>query len=627
MCGIAGLIDPSGFGTDTVERMLNRLRHRGPDGEGILALPGGVTLGHRRLAILGRGETGSQPMRYGPWVVTYNGEIYNHLKLRSSLLKERNDLPAWRGASDTETLLAAISTWGLETTLKKIDGMFAFALWNDDERSLTLVRDRMGEKPLYFGWIEGRFAFASELTAFAPIPGWHPTLNEMATDTFLRHGFVAGEQSLVNGVYRLPPGAFMRLSEAQFRQSSPHPPLSRMQRRYWSLEDVAAVGLRSPIKASDASDELESLLLRSVADRTLAEVPVGAFLSGGVDSSLVAALMQASSHNRVHTFSIGFDDTKLDESIHARAVAKHLGTEHTEFRATAADALEIASTLPSLLDEPIADASQLPTMLLARLASKKVTVALSGDGADELFAGYGRYGAIVGTWKRVVKWHPMARRGLTTVARVTSQRSGVVGRFSRWTARAAAPSLEQMRMAFIGGGNHAHLGWRDQRTNVTKGGLSPIRRIMLADQSDFLPDDILQKVDRATMRFGLESRSPFLDHRVVAFSWRLQDAALPLHFPQKPILRQLLRKYVPDHLMDRPKQGFDPPMRDWLRGPLAPWVDNALEKKRLEAIGNIDVRQVHDMWHSHRNGRIDATRELWPIAMLSMWSAANGISR
>lgn len=624
MCGIAGLIDPHHAGTAIVQSMLERLRHRGPDGENVVELSGHATFGHRRLAIVGLGETGRQPMRHGTLVITYNGEIYNHAELRSRL--EREGLcRTWHGSSDTEVLLAAIAAWGLETTLRRADGMFAFALWDEGDASLTLVRDRMGEKPLYFGWLGDAFAFASELTAFASLPGWHPRLDQGVAVDFLRHGFVSGSPSLVKGIYRLPPGTIMRLSPADMTtRPVDAAALDRMQRTYWRLSDVATEEAPSPEPIVRPAEALESLLGQAVRSRMTADVPVGAFLSGGVDSSLVTALMQASSPVQVHTFCIGFTDARFDESAHARAVARHLGTEHTEFRVRAQDALEVACELPLLLDEPIADASQIPTLLLARMARSKVTVALSGDGADELFAGYGRYRAIVDMWGQVGGLPVRPRRWMTGALHGFAGKSGVGGRAARWASRAEAVSLGTMRKAFVGADTRFHLKGDAGRSSTVRG-LSPQRQVMLADQQDFLPDDILQKVDRATMRYGLESRTPFLDHRVVSFSWKLPDQALPLNAPSKPLLRAILRRYVPDDLIDRPKQGFDVPMCDWLRGPLSAWTNAAIGAPCLDAIEGVDAQHVRRMWRDHSTGRADFSRELWPVALLTAWMQAHGV--
>lgn len=624
MCGIAGLIAPSLDGPLVVRGMLDRMRHRGPDGEGVTALGDGATFGHLRLAVVGLGEGGGQPMHLNGRTITYNGEIYNHRQLRDRLERE-GSAPAWRGRSDTETLLAAIAAWGLEETLAVVDGMFAFALWDERDHSLVLVRDRMGEKPLYFGWIGQAFVFASELNAMSAVPGWRPRLEPSAADTFLRHGFVIGMPSLVQGIHRLPPGTLLRVT-ADARHTVPEPSEpERLLRNYWQIDEIAQSGMSHSIATQDAARELETLLLRSVSDRMTAEVPIGAFLSGGVDSSLVTALMQSVSDKPIHSFSIGFDDPRLDESAYARAVAEHLGTEHTEFRVRADDALEVATSLPFWLDEPIADASQLPMILLARLARTKVTVALSGDGADELFAGYGRYKAIHDTWSHVGGYPLAPRRFAARLTRGLVGRPGLSGRGARWTARTANPTLDAMRLAYIGSESRLHLRPPGTRYKKRDNRLSQLRQIMLADQQDFLPDDILQKVDRATMRYALESRTPFLDHRVVSFSWRLTDDALPLTGPSKPLLRSILRRYVPDALINRPKQGFDPPMRDWLSGPLASWIDAALRLPQVEDIQGLDAARVQLMWKRHRERRADFSRELWPVALLASWMDAHGV--
>jgi asparagine synthase (glutamine-hydrolysing) len=639
MCGIAGLVDPSSAARTSMSMMLDRLSHRGPDDGGIWSDPEtGMTLGHRRLSIVDLSAAGHQPMvsASGRLVLSYNGEIYNHGDLRAELERAGN-APAWRGHSDTEVLLAGFEAWGIDATLGRCNGMFALALWDTHRRTLTLARDRMGEKPLYFGWVGGQFAFASELKAMWRLPGWSPRMDDESIASFLTSGYVRGPHSAVEGIYRLPPGCHLSLDLDRLRQPCDWEQLVPGLRHYWSLPVVAAQGLATPVHGIDeAMDAFECLLRDAVAIRMAADVPLGAFLSGGIDSSLVTALMQAQSTRPVRTFSIGFDSADFDEAPHASAIASHLGTAHTELYVGAGDALALVPQLAETFDEPFADHSQIPTMLVSALARRQVTVALSGDGGDELFAGYGRYFAIERLWRLLGPMPRLARSGAAPLLAATARALGPFRqsraadaplslRLNRLAQRMRAKDVDALRLAFISGAGAVEIASRiahprDLRHCIASPHIGgTLRRLMFGDQADYLPDDILHKVDRASMAYGLEARVPLLDHRVVELSWRLPDQLLASRGVGKLVLRRLLERLVPRTLFDRPKQGFAPPMGQWLRGPLRDWAESMLAPEALRELPMLDSRRVRSLWAAHLNGRVDAGQPLWVVLMLADW--------
>ncbi|HET6435315.1 MAG TPA: asparagine synthase (glutamine-hydrolyzing) [Xanthomonadaceae bacterium] len=642
MCGIAGLVDAAADAKASLDAMLARIAHRGPDDVGAWLDPdSGIALGHRRLAILDTSPCGHQPMASasGRYVLTYNGEIYNYVELRSALEATG---ATWHGHSDTEVLLAGFDAWGIAGTLRRCNGMFALAAWDREARTLTLARDRMGEKPLYFGWVGGRFAFASELKALAALPGWMPRMHPEAVASFLGAGYVRGPQSAIDGVYRLPPAASLALSLADLGARRDWPWLEARIAPYWSLGNAALGGLAPSAGGQTATRELEELLADAVRLRMLADVPLGAFLSGGIDSSLVVALMQAQSARPVRTFSIGFHEAAHDEAPHARAVARHLGTEHTELYVGAHDALALVPRLAETFDEPFADHSQLPTMLVSQLARRHVTVALSGDGGDELFAGYGRYFAILRLWNGLRRLPPAARRVAAPLlagaaaasrpfARILPRMHGPAFRLARLGERLAAGDADALRLSFIAGGGVARMlagpPSRDILRCLPPDGLDDtLRRLMYADQLDYLPDDILHKVDRAAMAYALETRVPLLDHRVVEYSWRLPTASLVAHGQGKQPLRAILDRHVPRALVERPKQGFAPPIGHWLRGPLCDWAESLLSTASLRELPLLDAGGVRAAWADHLRGRIDAGGALWNVLMLADWRQRFGAS-
>lgn len=635
MCGIAGLVDASESGSAGLERLAARLAHRGPDSHGFWRDPtSGVGLAHRRLAVVDLTPAGHQPMtsHSGRHVLTFNGEIYNHHELRVEL-ERLGAAPAWRGHSDTEVLLAAVEHWGLRAALQRCNGMFAFALWDRVANELSLVRDRMGEKPLYYGWIEGRFAFASELKALLALRRTSPSMHAAAIAGFLDMGYVQGETSAVAGVHRLPPATSITLGLDALQAAQEPVNLDARQRRYWRLDEAARSGVASPFtRVEDAVDALAAMLDDAVALRMEADVPLGAFLSGGIDSSLVTALMQARATRPVRTFSIGFEDAALDEARHARAVAAHLRTDHTELHASAADALALVPGLAAGFDEPFADDSQMPTLLVSRLARRQVTVALTGDGGDELFAGYGRYFAILRLARLLWPLPEPVRRGIAPALEWAAGAAWRVRagdwphRLRRLATRLRANDIDALRASFIGGGRSPRrIGGAASafRVAVPDEVHEPLQRLIYGDQADYLPDDILHKVDRASMAHALETRVPLLDHRVVELAWRMPCALLVHDGRGKQPLRRLLARHVPDALVDRPKQGFVPPTGAWLRGALRDWAADLLTPASLQALPMLDAARVEQAWREHLAGR-DRAAALWRVLMLADWRRHTG---
>ena len=645
MCGIAGFVGGGfangGSGARAVlARMTGAIAYRGPDSAGAWIDPEPkVALGHRRLAILDLSPAGEQPMTSasGRYVTVYNGEIYNHLELR-----ERLSGP-WRGHSDTETLLAAIEAWGLEKALTECAGMFALALWDKQERVLILARDRLGEKPLYYGWqgegAEAAFLFGSELKALARHPAFRREIDRQALSLFTRFNYVPAPHSIYAGISKLPPGAFLTL-----RAGEKAPAITP----YWSAAEVAASGSADPldIGPEEAVVELERVLGKAVSQQMISDVPLGAFLSGGVDSSTVVALMQAQSSRPVKSFSIGFEDPAYNEAEHAGAVARHLGTDHTELYVRPEDALAAIPSLPSIYDEPFADASQVPTLLVSRLARRDVTVALSGDGGDELFAGYNRYRLAARNWGRISKvpraLRGAAAKGLTALS--PEQWNKVAGALAPILPASLRLSLpgEKVHKAARGlasaSADELYQGlvssWRDPSALVVGGsepptlgrevlarldGLGTCERMMALDMLTYLPDDILAKVDRAAMSVSLETRVPLLDHRVVEFAWRLPTDLKLRGNETKWVLRQLLYRHVPRALIERPKMGFGIPIDAWLRGPLKGWAEELISERRLSSEGYFRPEPIRAAWEAHQSGRANMQYHLWAILMFQSW--------
>jgi asparagine synthase (glutamine-hydrolysing) len=646
VCGIAGFIDSAGHdrseASSRLRRMTDALAHRGPDSQGQWhAAEHGVALGHRRLAILELSEAGHQPMvsPSGRFVLVFNGEVYNHLDLRATLEAMTPGHP-WAGHSDTETLLMAIEQWGLEGALREAQGMFALALWDRHDRSLALCRDRIGEKPLYYGW-QGSgesavFLFGSEVKAVAVHPAFRPKVCRQGLAEFMRLGCIPAPLSIHEGLKKVRPGFIVKVRPGS---------QETQEIAYWSLLEAAVRGSDQPFAGDtdEAVDTLETLLRDAVSRQMVADVPVGAFLSGGIDSSTIVALMQATSPGAVRTFSIGFEDGRHDESDYARAVAAHLGTRHVEWRVSAQDALDVIPRLPALFDEPFADASQVPTVLVSQLARRSVSVALTGDGGDELFAGYTRYRATAGAWNRIratprplrlgLAWlltraSPKQWNSLARTFHLSSKQSGFglkVHKVARALGAADARELYSSLVSQWQEPGPIVLGAEVPRVppTVLPGSFDVVEQMMLQDLAGYLPDDILTKVDRAAMSAGLETRVPFLDHRVVEFA-----LSLPLNFKLRTVggssvtkwpLRKLLKRRLPAELFERPKQGFDVPLGDWLRGPLRDWAENLLDGSRLADQGYLDARRVRQAWQAHLDGRGDGEHRLWCVLMFQAW--------
>ena len=573
----------------------------------------------------------------GRWVLAYNGEIYNHLQLRHQLEGD-GAAPEWRGHSDTETLLACIEAWGVERTLKASVGMFAIALWDRAERALYLARDRIGEKPLYYGWQGETFLFGSELKALRAHSAFNASVDRGALALLLRHNYVPAPYSIYQGIHKLPPGTWLRIGAGQ-REVAPV--------AYWSLAEVAERGTAHPFEGSkaEALDELERHLGNAVRGQMVADVPLGALLSGGIDSTVITSLMQVNSSRPVRTFTIGFDEQQYDEANHARAVADHLGTDHTELRLGSSDALTLVPQLPSMYDEPFADASQLPTHLVMKMAREHVTVALSGDAGDELFGGYNRYLLAPKVWRRTA-WIPSSMRssGARAAARFPSH---LVDRLPAALSRhmgVARVGEKLQKLARVLGGTDVHniddlyvsltSEWRHADSMVKDGHMpanlldtrsrwprlaDPVARMMALDGLTYLPDDILVKVDRAAMAASLETRAPFLDRDVIEFAW-----SLPMHMKMfegqgKWLLRRLVDRHVPRALLERPKMGFAIPLDQWLRGPLRDWAEALLSEDRLEREGYLDPRPIRTAWLRHQRGEASFGNRLWSILMFQAW--------
>ncbi len=650
MCGIAGFVGAnqgnSGQFAARVGTMTSALVHRGPDDAGAwVDVEAGVALGHRRLSIIDLSAQGHQPMESagGRFVITFNGEIYNFQAIRRQLDEAAAGALRWRGHSDTEVMLAAFEAWGVEGALQRLNGMFAFALWDRKERRLHLARDRMGEKPVYYGWSKGTFLFGSELKALRAHPAFDARIDRGAITLLLRYGCIPAPYSIYQGVKKLTPGTLATLTLPQIRAGE-EPSLSR----YWSLRDVAGQGvaLRATLSDAEAVGQLDALLRNAVAQQMVADVPLGAFLSGGVDSSAIVALMQAQSARPVKTFTIGFSEEGFNEAVHARAVARHLGTDHSELYVTPAQARAVIPRLSMLYDEPFSDSSQIPTFLVAQLARQHVTVALSGDAGDELFGGYNRY-LLAGTIWRMMGWlSPGLRRtiagGLMALSPATLNRvHGVVSALLPRRLRVALPGDKAHKLSEILAAGSPEAIYRDlvshwkAPADIVIGATEPPtvlteqaawpalrdfeQRMMYLDAVSYLPDDILVKVDRAAMGVSLETRVPFLDHRVVEFAWRLPLSMKIRNGQGKWILRQVLNKYVPNKLIERPKMGFGVPIDAWLRGPLREWAESLLEETRLRREGFFHPAPIRNKWREHLSGERNWQYYLWDVLMFQAW--------
>jgi len=656
--------------------MAASLIHRGPDDGGVwVDAAVAIALGQRRLSIVDLSPLGHQPMvsASGRYVISFNGEIYNYRELRAEIEREYfsphpNPLPGgegmeieskqvkWRGHSDTEVMLEAFERWGIEASLKKFVGMFAFALWDRQERVLHLARDRLGEKPLYYGWLDKTLVFASELKALRVHPAWQGEIDRDALSLYMRHSYIPTPYSIYKGIYKLPPASFLSISIATSDEKKCFSPQSTHSLAasslspvyYWSAKSIAESGARDLLTVGDeeAVQQLEELLRGSIKGQMVADVPLGAFLSGGIDSTTVVAMMQAQSSRPVNTFTIGFNEAGYNEAEHAREVASHLGTNHTELYVTAEQARAVIPQLPDLYDEPFADSSQIPTFLVAQLARQHVTVALSGDGGDELFGGYNRYFWGRNLWRRF-GWMPRGLRGAAA--------SGMTLLSPRaWDQLFAGlgPLLpSQLKQPQVGDKLHKLAGivgvrdpeemylnlvsqWPNPESVVKRSrelatvlndtkdraGLADFtQRMMYLDTVTYLPDDLLVKVDRAAMGVSLETRVPLLDHRVVEFAWRVPMSMKIRDGQGKWLLRQVLYRYVPQELMDRPKKGFGVPIDSWLRGPLREWAEDLLGESRLKEEGFFEPEPIRKCWQEHLSGVRNWQHPLWCILMFQAW--------
>jgi len=652
MCGLTGIFAPTSNIEQNnlvlwTEAAADALRHRGPDdGATWVDAHAGIAFGHRRLSIIDLSPTGKQPMASadGRFVIAYNGEIYNFRDLRIEL---EGAGVGFQGHSDTEVLLAAISHWGLVPALERANGMFAFALWDRESRTLHLARDRLGQKPLYYGWAGKAFVFGSELKALRQYPDFDTTIDNGALTLLLRHSAIPAPHSVYRDCRKLMPGTVLAIEPDQIAgRSLPEP------EPYWSATQQARAGLADPFDMPDteAVESLDRMLRNAVRGCMVSDVPLGAFLSGGIDSSTVVALMQAQSNRPVKTFSIGFTEAAYNEADAAAAVAGHLGTDHTELYITPADAQAVIPDLPQIYGEPFADSSQIPTYLVSQLARQQVTVSLSGDGGDEIFGGYNRY-----TWannlKRGIDLAPLSLRRLTrhclagvaprhwdsaykTIAPLLPRRlrhAQVGDKLHKLAEIIDSPNREEMYRRLVSQWKQPHQAIptaTEPATCLSDTASWPnlpdfTQQIMLLDALVYLPDDILVKLDRAAMATSLESRVPYLDHRVFEFAWRLPLSQKIRNGTGKWILREVLARYVPRHLFERPKMGFGVPVGDWLRGDLREWAEDLLSVDSLNRGGLFETEVVRDVWTQHLRGDRNLQHQLWPLLMFEAWRAAN----
>ncbi|MGE4170307.1 MAG: asparagine synthase (glutamine-hydrolyzing) [Candidatus Margulisiibacteriota bacterium] len=650
MCGILGFLggdrDPE-QAKQLLEQMANSIAHRGPDSHGTWFDPSSqMGLGHRRLSIVDLSEAGHQPMHSasGRFVIAFNGEIYNYLSLRKDLSGP------WKGHSDTEVLLAGIETWGLEATLQRCTGMFAFALWDKQTQTLTLGRDRIGEKPLYYGWVGSgqnrSFVFASELKAIRRHPHFANPINREALSWFMQYGYVPAPYAIYADMFKLLPGNLLTLSKSQTAETIVP---------YWSLQETVNAAQKKPFQGSpqDAVSELEAKLSTTIANQLIADVPAGAFLSGGVDSSLIVALAQKQSTSPIKTFSIGFSEAAFNEAPFAKSVAKHLGTDHTELIVSPEQAYSVIPRLSSIYDEPFADSSQIPTFLVAELAKKHVTISLSGDGGDEIFCGYNRYTFTKNFWKSISRI-PMPIRSLSK-----SMILGIPPQVFDTTLKLLTPFLPGS-LQMSSPGHKLHKGaqilnsrsiegvyqqlirqWSANETTVLGldastpppdrihdlvecfPDLDPISKLMCVDTLTYLPDDIMVKVDRAAMAVSLESRAPFLDHTIIEFAQSLPLSMKYKDGQSKWLLREILYQHVPKHLIERPKMGFSIPLGNWLRGPLKEWANSILDPAILKRQGYLNTDLIQQKWQDHLSGKHNWAYCLWTVLMFQLWLTEN----
>jgi asparagine synthase (glutamine-hydrolysing) len=638
-----------------LEAMAGSIAHRGPDDQGIWRdEQAAIGFAHRRLAIVDLSPMGHQPMASNDdrYVLAYNGEVYNHLEMRTQLEAERQI--EWRGHSDTETLVEAIAAWGLTETLRRSVGMFALALWDRRTRTLQLARDRFGEKPLYYGWVGGDFAFASELKAMRTLDGFDNPIDRRALRLLSARAYIPAPLSIYQRIFKLEPGCILIVDEQAPRHPTTQPPAEAANsgplrlERYWSYREAMMAGLADPIHdEQEALERLEATVAQAIAGQAVADVPVGAFLSGGIDSSTVVALYQAHSPGRVKTFTIGFEEAGFNEAVYAKQVAAHFGTEHHERYVSHREAQAVIPTLAAMYDEPFADSSQIPTHLVSVLAREMVTVALSGDGGDELFAGYNRYLATSKMWSKLkllprpvrmavgggmAMVPPAAWNGLAA-ALPSGRRPAFFGTRVQKAFRTMrdASTLDDVVATFLDEWSGSQSPVLPAAPLPSEGafdmalgdGAPDVARMMYCDAVSYLPDDILTKVDRAAMAVSLETRIPFLDHRVAELAARIPLSMKIANGSGKHILRRLLYKHAPRAMFERPKAGFAVPVGEWIKGPLRPWAEELLDPIRMKSQGYFDPAKVQERWRSHQRGEKDSTQALWTVLMFQAWLAEN----
>ena len=653
MCGITGILgnlQEKDF-KSIINSMSALLTHRGPDGSGIwVSAKDGVAFGHQRLSIIDLSSAGHQPMTSpcGRFNIVFNGEIYNHLQLREDLNKSEYN-QKWHGHSDTETLVSAFSAWGVEKTLHRLVGMFAIAVWDFKEKRLSLIRDRFGEKPLYYGWSNGVFLFGSELKALQKYEGFNNQIDRGALSLYMKYMYVPTPYSIFKDIYKLEPGCILQIDKGVKPPTLPLFVPFRDQginiTQWYSISNMAQAGQKNLITdQNDAVDLLEKTLLESVRSQLISDVPLGAFLSGGIDSSVITALMQKVCKDPVKTFTIGFEESSFNEAVYAKEVSRHLGTEHHELYVTSSDAFKVIPHLPTLYDEPFADSSQIPTYLVSKLARESVTVSLSGDAGDELFGGYNRYLWGSRVWNKV-RWMPLIMRQTLgmTINKIPVNMWDSIGNSLPNRSRVSSMGDKAHRMAHrlkkvkslddvyhslvTEGYKEDDLVINDKATLITKldnhdivsGIVDSEHRMMLWDSLTYLPDDILTKVDRAAMGVSLETRIPFLDYRVAELAWRLPLDTKINNGETKWPIRQVLYKYVPKELIERPKAGFAIPVGQWIRGPLREWADDLLNETRMQHEGYLNPKLVQKLWRQHLSGSHDWTPRLWAILMFQAW--------
>lgn len=642
MCGIAGYWDlKTRHNTEqmsgTVTRMRDQLIHRGPDGaDNWIDAGNGIAFGHRRLAIVDLSEHGKQPMisanqRY---VMMFNGEIYNHQEIKQQLIAS-GLAPNWRGHSDTEVALAAFEAWGVESAVQQFTGMFAIALWDQQQKLLYLIRDRLGEKPLYYGWVNNNLLFGSELKSLKVHPDWQQSIDPQAVSLMMQYNCIPAPFTIYKDIFKLEPGKILVINSQGSMQTIP----------YWELRKVAQQA-KLAIGANEAVDLLEQRLGQAVKQQMVADVPVGAFLSGGIDSSTIVALMQANSSSSVRTFTIGFEEAAYNEAEQAKAIAQHLGTEHTELYLSAEQTRAVIPAMAKYYDEPFADSSQVPTYMVAQLTRQHVTVSLSGDGGDELFAGYNRYSWVPQIWRRIAflpqplrqllsklmcalppaQWDKLFKIMQPLLPAIARQRNPG-DKLHKLARVISAPSARAIYHQLVSHwyGAEALGSTNPQLIDLTKeiADQTLVESMMYMDTQRYLPDDILVKVDRAAMAVSLETRVPFLDHKVVELAWSL-PMNLKIHNGQsKWLVRQLLQHYVPEDLYDRPKMGFGVPIDQWLRGPLKSWAQDLLSNSMLAKHGLLNNKLVQRKWQEHQTGTRNWQYHLWDVLMFQAWYEAN----